>query len=140
MTVNSQRLKTLQRIRRLSRLLDTAIRIPGTGVRIGLDPIMGLVPGAGDAVTTAFSAYLIFLAAHFGLPRSLLFKMMGNVGLEFVVGAVPLFGDIFDAFFKSNIRNLAILETFLAVSDPDLEASVPPMPEVEQRQLQTLKR
>ncbi|WP_242072532.1 DUF4112 domain-containing protein [Microcoleus sp. FACHB-68] len=117
----TQRLATLNRIRKLSRLMDTAIGIPGTRFRIGIDPILGLVPGAGDLVSTAFSAYIIYLAARFNIPREFLAKMIFNVGLEAVVGTVPLIGDLFDAYYKSNIRNLAILEQHLQAVDPKLE-------------------
>jgi len=116
-----KRLATLNRIRKLSRLMDTSIRIPLVGFRIGLDPIIGLVPGAGDLISTGFSAYIIFLATRFGIPREDLTKMIFNVGLEAVVGSVPLVGDLFDAFYKSNIRNLAILEQHLTVVEPELE-------------------
>ncbi|MBD1863623.1 MULTISPECIES: DUF4112 domain-containing protein [Trichocoleus] len=127
---NTERLLTLNRIRKLSRLMDTAIRIPGIGFRIGLDPIMGLIPGAGDLVSTAFSAYIIFLAARFSLPSPVLYRMVFNIGLEAVVGSIPLIGDLFDAFYKSNIRNLALLEQHLQVVDPELEevAAVTPLP------------
>jgi len=117
----AKRLATLNRIRKLSRLMDTSIRIPLTGFRIGIDPIIGLVPGAGDLISTAFSAYIIFLATRFGIPRQDLAKMVFNVGLETVVGTVPLVGDLFDAFYKSNIRNLAILEQHLTVVEPKLQ-------------------
>jgi len=117
----AKRLATLNRIRKLSRLMDTSIRIPLTGFRIGIDPIIGLVPGAGDLVSSAFSAYIIFLATRFGIPRQDLAKMVFNVGLEAVVGTVPLIGDLFDAFYKSNIRNLAILEQHLTVVEPELK-------------------
>jgi hypothetical protein len=117
----AKRLATLNRIRKLSRLMDTSIRIPLTGFRIGIDPIIGLVPGAGDLISTAFSAYIIFLATRFGIPRQDLTKMIFNVGLEAVVGTVPLVGDLFDAFYKSNIRNLAILEQHLTVVEPELK-------------------
>ena len=117
----AKRLGTLNRIRKLSRLMDTSIRIPLTGFRIGIDPIIGLVPGAGDLISTAFSAYIIFLATRFGIPRQELAKMIFNVGLETVVGTVPLVGDLFDAFYKSNIRNLAILEQHLTVVEPKLK-------------------
>lgn len=120
---NAERLLTLNRIRKLSRLMDTAIRIPGIGFRIGLDPIIGLIPGAGDVVSTAFSAYIIFLAARFKLPAPVLYRMVFNSGLEAVVGSVPLIGDLFDAFYKSNIRNLALLEQHLQIVDPALEAN-----------------
>ncbi|OUL17343.1 hypothetical protein BV378_38610 [Nostoc sp. RF31YmG] len=117
----AKRLATLNRIRKLSRLMDTSIRIPGIGFRIGIDPIIGLVPGAGDLISTAFSAYIIYLATRFGIPRQDLTKMIFNVGLEAVVGTVPLIGDLFDAFYKSNIRNLEILEQHLTVVEPEIE-------------------
>ena len=69
-----QRLATLNRIRKLSRLMDTSIGIPGTSFRFGLDPIIGLLPGGGDLISTAFSAYIIFLATRFGIPRQDLTK------------------------------------------------------------------
>jgi hypothetical protein len=101
--------------------MDTAFRIPGTGFRIGIDPIIGLIPGGGDLISTAFSAYIIFLAASFDIPRRDLAKMIFNIALEAVVGTVPLVGDLFDAFYKSNIRNLALLEQHLTRVEPELE-------------------
>lgn len=115
-----ERLENLNHIRKLSRLMDNAIRIPGIGFRIGLDPIIGLIPGAGDIISTGFSAYIIFLAARFGLPRDILNKMIFNIALEATVGSVPLVGDLFDAYYKSNIRNLALLEQHLQVAEPEL--------------------
>ena len=119
MTV-SDRLKTLNRIRKVSRLMDTAIGIPGTKFRIGLDPILGLLPGAGDLVGMGLSVYILVLAARFRLPGTVMRGMILNVALEGVLGSVPLIGDIFDAFFKANIRNLAILEQHLQESSPEL--------------------
>ncbi len=117
----AKRIATLNRIRKLSRLMDTSIRIPLTGFHIGIDPIIGLVPGAGDLISTAFSAYIIFLATRFGIPHQDLVKMIFNVGLETVVGTVPFIGDLFDAFYKSNIRNLAILEQHLTMVEPEIK-------------------
>jgi len=117
----SERLANLNRIRKFSRLMDTAFRIPGTGFRFGIDPIIGLIPGAGDLVSTAFSAYIIFLAARFRLPNKVLTQMIFNIALEAAVGAVPLVGDLFDAYYKSNIRNLALLEQHLDVVEPELK-------------------
>jgi hypothetical protein len=114
------RLATLARIRKWSRLMDTAFRIPGTPFRVGWDPIIGLIPGAGDLVDTIVSAYLLFLAARFKLPAGVMGWMVFNIGLEAVLGTVPLIGDLFDAFFKSNIRNLALLEKHLQESEPEL--------------------
>jgi len=117
----AKRIATLNRIRKLSRLMDTAIRIPVINFRIGLDPILGLIPGAGDVVTTAFSAYIIFLARRFQLPAEVMGQMVANIVLEAVVGSIPLLGDLFDAYYKSNVRNLALLEKYLQVAEPELE-------------------
>lgn len=121
-----ERLATLNRIRRLSRLMDTAIRIPGIGLRIGLDPIIGLIPGLGDLISTAFSAYIIYLATRFSLPNKAIGWMVFNIALEAVVGTVPLVGDLFDAVYKSNIRNLKLLEEHLQGAEPEL-GQVDPM-------------
>ncbi len=118
---SAQRLANLNRIRKLSRLMDTAFRLPGTKFRIGLDPIIGLIPGAGDLVSTAFSAYIIYLATRFNLPGKDFRQMVFNIALEAIVGAVPFIGDIFDAFYKSNVRNLKILEEHLQQTEPELE-------------------
>jgi hypothetical protein len=126
---NIERLATLNRIRKFSRLMDSAFSIPGTKFRIGLDPIIGLVPGAGDIVDTAFSAYLIYLATRFNIPQKTLGKMIYNISLEAVIGSVPLVGDIFDAFYKSNMRNLALLEEHLEVVEPELTKTEPPVSE-----------
>lgn len=136
----AKRLVTLNRIRQLSRLMDTSIRIPVIGFRIGLDPIIGLVPGAGDLISTAFSAYIIYLATRFGIPQRDLAKMIFNVGLETVVGTMPLVGDLFDAFYKSNIRNLAILEQHLMAADPELEEVASDFYSHDVKQVSTLSR
>lgn len=117
---NIERLATLNRIRKLSRLLDTSFRIPGIGFRFGLDPIIGLIPGLGDLVATGFSAYLLLMAARFRLPPKVLAWMIFNIGIESVVGSVPIVGDLFDAYYKANIRNLALLEQHLQVAEPEL--------------------
>lgn len=116
-----QQLNKLRRIRKIAKLLDTAIGIPGTKLRIGLDPILGLIPGGGDLIGAAISAYMIYLATSFGLEKSKVKKMIQNIALETTVGFVPIFGDIFDVYFKANIRNLDILEQHLAQID-DIEA------------------
>lgn len=127
-----ERLTTLNRIRKLSRLMDTAIGIPGTKFRIGLDPIIGLIPGAGDLISTAFSTYIIYLATRLGIPRKDIQKMILNIGLEAVVGTVPLVGDLFDAYYKSNIRNLAILEQHLQATEPEIEELASTLREVQE--------
>ena len=123
-----QQLKQLARIRKIAKLLDSAIGIPGTKFRIGLDPILGLLPGGGDLVGGLISAYMVYLAASFGLERKEIGKMLGNVAIETFIGTVPLFGDLFDAYFKANLRNLEILEKHL-------EKTESPIVEVETKSL-----
>ena len=102
--------KDLDNARALARVLDTAIGIPGTRIRVGLDAILGLIPGAGDAVSAALSGYIILAAARAGASRPVLLRMVGNVVLDTLIGAVPVLGDLFDIAFRSNARNVALLE------------------------------
>ena len=99
----------LQSLEALSRLLDTAFTIPGTSFRIGLDGLLGLIPGIGDPLGTMLSSYVIFAAARLGAPKRLLVRMVGNVLVETIVGAVPIIGDLFDIAWKANARNVALL-------------------------------
>lgn len=98
------------RLRRLAVLLDDSIPIPGTRFRIGVEAIIGLFPGAGDLAGGAFSLYILLQAARMGVPRPLLLRMATNLVVDVVVGAVPILGDLFDAGFKANMRNLDLLE------------------------------
>jgi Domain of unknown function (DUF4112) len=100
----------LKRMRGLSRVLDSAFVIPGTKQRMGLDPILGLIPGGGDTVSAALSSYIIIEAAMMGLPRSSLMRMVVNLALDTVVGSVPILGDVFDLVSKANLRNMQIVE------------------------------
>jgi Domain of unknown function (DUF4112) len=101
--------RRVERLRQLAYLLDDRFRIPGTKYRIGLDGLVGLVPGVGDAVTTLISLYIVLEARRLGLPVSKLGRMGLNVGLDAVLGAVPLVGDLFDVAWKANRRNVALL-------------------------------
>lgn len=105
--------RQLERLRTLARLLDSAIQIPGTRIRFGFDALIGMVPGLGDFIGAILSSFLIFQAARLGVPKSTLVRMMGNVGIDTIVGEVPLLGDLFDFGWKSNTRNLALLEEHL---------------------------
>jgi hypothetical protein len=102
-------------LERLAWLLDSAFVVPGTRFRVGLDALIGLVPGVGDLVGAALSAYIVAAAARRGLPRSVLLRMALNVGLEALVGIVPIVGDLFDAAWKANQRNVALLRQYAAV-------------------------
>jgi hypothetical protein len=103
----------LARARTLTRLLDSAGRVPGTRIRFGLDPVLGLVPGLGDVTGAAMAGYVVLLAARLGAPRAVVLRMLGNVAVDAVAGAVPLLGDAFDVGWKANTRNLALLERYL---------------------------
>ncbi len=112
----------LKRMRQLSRVLDSAIVIPGTKQRMGLDPIIGLIPGGGDTISAALSAYIIIEAALMGLPRAALVRMVVNLVLDTVVGAIPILGDIFDVFSKANLRNMQIVENYAKAPKPSAKA------------------
>ena len=107
---------SLQRVRALSHLFDDSLRVPGTDFRFGLDAVIGLVPGIGDATGAAMSAYLLVEAGRLGAPKATLLRMAGNVAVEAVVGTIPFIGDLFDAGWKANLRNLRLLEAH--VVDP----------------------
>jgi Domain of unknown function (DUF4112) len=98
--------------------MDSAIGIPGTKFRIGLDPIIGLLPGGGDTAGLILSSYIVLEAARMGASKSTLSTMALNILLETAVGTVPVVGDIFDVTWKSNIRNIELLEEHLNVPRP----------------------
>jgi len=100
----------MQTLRGLQRLMDSAFRVPGTGIRFGWDPIIGLIPGAGDVLTALFACALVVQAHQMRLPRVVQLRMLMNVGIDVLVGMVPFAGDVADVFWKANSRNLAILE------------------------------
>lgn len=102
--------RALTALRKWAVLLDSAFRVPGTAMRFGLDPVVGLVPGAGDLVTGFFSVMILLHAVRLRVPKVVVARMVLNTGLDLVVGAIPLIGDLFDAGFKANLRNLALLE------------------------------
>ncbi len=104
------RTQETEKVRSLARLLDTAIRIPGTNIRFGLDSILGLIPGLGDVSGAALSGYIVLSAARLGVPRAVLGRMVLNLGVDTIVGTIPLLGDLFDVGFKANVRNAALLE------------------------------
>ena len=107
--VNTLDPRRVERLRRLGELLDNSIPVPGTGFRFGIDTIIGLVPGVGDLIGGALSAYIILESARLGVPRTLLARMGYNVLVDVAVGTIPVLGDLFDAGYKANLRNLALL-------------------------------
>ena len=111
--IDADRHEAVRRLDALAWLLDSALRVPGTRLRFGLDGVLGLVPGAGDLVTAALSLYLVAEAWRLGLPKRAIIAMLGNIGVDTAIGAVPLLGDIFDFAFKANRRNMSILHRHL---------------------------
>src|SRR5262245_25471550 len=103
----------IARLDALATLLDTALVIPGTGVRFGLDALIGLFPVVGDIITTALSLFIVHEAYQLGAPGHVIARMLGNVVLDGVFGAVPLVGDAFDVLWRANRRNVRLLQEWL---------------------------
>lgn len=103
-----------RRIRALAQFLDNALQIPGTTWRFGFDAIVGLIPVVGDLIGGLLSGYIILEAARAEVPILTLARMLANVGIDTLVGAVPALGDLFDAAWKANIKNVALLERHIA--------------------------
>ena len=97
-------------LRKWATLLDAAFRVPGTTFRFGLDAIIGLIPGAGDIGTAFFSVMILLHAVRLKIPKVVIGRMLLNSGLDMLAGTVPLVGDLFDAGYKANLRNMALLE------------------------------
>jgi hypothetical protein len=109
----------LRRVEAVAYLMDDAFGVPGTDVRFGLDPVMGILPVAGDGVAALFSLYIVVEAAVAGVPPATLARMLAIVAVDTVVGSVPLLGPVFDAVWKANVWNVATLERHLAEAGPD---------------------
>jgi hypothetical protein len=99
----------LKRLERLARVMDAAIAIPGTRLSLGADAVVGLVPGVGDLIAKVASAYILYEAHQMGIPKHKLLRMGGNVLVDLVFGAVPVAGDVFDVFWRANLRNMKIV-------------------------------
>lgn len=99
-------------MRDLARVLDEAVRIPGTNIRIGLDALLGLLPVGGDVAGGLFSGLIILQAARSGAPTPVLGRMLGNVVIDVVLGTIPLIGDVFDVAWRANTRNVRLLESW----------------------------
>lgn len=109
--------RSIHRMKRLARTMDSAFRIPFTNRRIGLDSLIGLIPGVGDVATTAVSAIIVREALSLGARKRTVARMLANIGLDTLLGTVPLVGDLFDFAFKANTKNVEILERELFKSE-----------------------
>jgi len=101
---------SLARLEALARLMDGAFVLPGTDIRLGLDALIGLIPGVGDAISAAISSYLIWEARRLGIPKWLMARMFANIAMDTVIGAIPVAGDVFDVMFRANVKNRRHLE------------------------------
>jgi hypothetical protein len=111
-------------IKYLAEILDRRFTIPGTSIQIGLDPIIGLIPGVGDALASLAGSVILLVAAQSQLPKIVLVRMSLNIALNGMVGAIPVLGDLFSLWFKSNVRNVELLERML------MGIVMPPQPEI----------
>jgi len=101
-------------LEQLAQLMDAVFIIPGTNIRFGLDAVLGLIPGLGDAATSIVSMMILQTASRQGLPRTTMLRMAANVAIDFLLGSLPLVGDVFDVFWKSNQMNVDLLKRHLA--------------------------
>jgi hypothetical protein len=116
---SASRRERLARLEAMADLLDTAFVVPGTGIRFGFDSLIGLVPGIGDAITTALSLFIVYEAHQLGARPHILARMLTNLAVDGVIGAVPVVGDAFDVAWRANRRNLRILREHLARRELD---------------------
>lgn len=123
---NMDRLVRLRRMRGLARLMDTALRIPGTRFSFGADSVIGRIPGIGDFAGAAISLYIVNEARQLGVPNDKLVKMLVNIGFDAAAGSVPLVGDLFDVYFKSNRRNLDLVLEHFGLDHSDLDRNRSP--------------
>ena len=102
--------KALLKAQKLANLLDTAVKLPFIPIRIGLDSIVGLIPGAGDARMLFVSLRIVWLGKSMGMPKALIAQMVKNSAIDFGLGFIPFVGDIVDIFYKANQKNVRIME------------------------------
>lgn len=108
-----QREQSKDKLSRLAWLMDSSFRIPGTQIRFGLDGLIGLIPGIGDALGAIISSHILTQAAHLGVPKPILLKMAFNIGFDAVLGIIPVLGDVSDFVWKANQRNVKLLNDYL---------------------------
>ena len=115
-TANRERVIERDRLglaRFLADLLDQRFTIPGTSIRIGLDPIVSLIPGIGDLLANLTGSFIIVIAAQLGVPKIVLTRMGINVAINTLLGAVPIFGDVISIWYRSNVKNVELLERYV---------------------------
>jgi hypothetical protein len=108
---------TMRRLNKFAELLDDRYRIPGTNYRVGIDGLIGMVPGIGDTASALLASYVVFEAYRLKVPPSLLVRMAGNIGMDWAIGSIPIAGDLFDFAFKANRKNVRLLLEHLRSRD-----------------------
>jgi hypothetical protein len=108
----------LERLRQWATLLDGAFRVPGTNLRFGWDPILGLVPGVGDVIAPVYAVAIIVTAAQVGVPRVVQLRMLLTAAADLTIGAIPVVGDLFDVLWRANQRNMALLDRHVRAPHP----------------------
>jgi hypothetical protein len=121
--LTDERAVRVARLRRWTWLLDGLFRVPGTRLRVGLDALIGLIPGAGDLIGSVLSLMLVREAVALGVSRPVLARMVWNVLLDALIGVIPVVGDVLDVAWRANVRNMALIETYLADPKPATAAS-----------------
>ncbi|MDY0212841.1 MAG: DUF4112 domain-containing protein [Desulfuromonadaceae bacterium] len=105
--------KTGKHLKRLAWFLDNSIPLPRTNYKIGVDALIGLIPGIGDGIGAVMSSYILGTAAQMGVPKKILLRMGYNIAVDSVIGLIPFVGDAFDMVWKSNLRNVQLLEAYM---------------------------
>lgn len=117
LSLKNQKNISVKSLGKLSYLLDKSIKIPVIGYRVGVDSIIGIIPGVGDVAGAAISSYIVYRGYKMNVPKKVLGKMIFNIGLETVVGSIPVIGDIFDVIWKSNIKNVELIKKNILTQD-----------------------
>jgi hypothetical protein len=107
----------LDTVRGIARIMDDVVKVPGTRISIGLDPILNLIPFLGDAAGTAMSTFLLVSAVRMNVPKRVIARMLLNISIDALIGAIPALGQIFDFFWKANRKNVELLEQYAATPD-----------------------
>ena len=118
--LDADAMRRLARMVKLARLMDTALRVPGTNIRFGADSVLGLLPVAGDAAGAIIGLVIVNEARRLGLPTSKQMQMLANIGTDAVFGSLPVVGDLFDVYFKSHRRNIQVILDHFDLTPDDL--------------------
>lgn len=121
--VSDRNIDARRRLEALARLLDSAVRIPGTDIRVGLDAALNIIPGIGTLSAKAMAGYLVWEARRLGVPAGTILRMAGNVGVDLVISAIPVVGWFGDIFYRANIRNIELLREHLDRAEGMIDAT-----------------